>query len=191
MKDKAPVYSSISEVRQGSKILGLVVGEADHGYVIRTFGGLKGLLTYADVKANSSLIKGELKSGSIVKSFVLFVKKGSGMALTLNKKSARKGQEEEDQAESKSILESYFPNSEQLAQIKSTYSQFQKASQSENLVGRVFTFRVTEAKENYYVVKTIEDKKTKVAILPKCLVSSFGVVLPLEESDFSFKAIVL
>ena len=27
--------------------------------------------------------------------------------------------------------------------------------------------------------------------MPKCLVSSFGVVLPLEESDFSFKAIVL
>ena len=27
--------------------------------------------------------------------------------------------------------------------------------------------------------------------MPRCLVSSFGVVLPLEESDFSFKAIVL
>ena len=27
--------------------------------------------------------------------------------------------------------------------------------------------------------------------MPKCLVSSFGVVLPLEESDFNFKAIVL
>ena len=27
--------------------------------------------------------------------------------------------------------------------------------------------------------------------MPKCLVSSFGVILPLEESDFSFKAIVL
>ena len=91
LKDKAPVYSQISEVRQGSKVLGLVVGEADHGYVIKTFGGLKGLLTFADVKANSALIKGELKSGSIVKAFVLFVKKGSGMALTLNKKTARKG----------------------------------------------------------------------------------------------------
>ena len=46
MKDKAPVYSSITEVRQGSKILGIVVGEAEHGYVIKTFGGLKGLLTF-------------------------------------------------------------------------------------------------------------------------------------------------
>ena len=91
MKDKAPVYSSITEVRQGSKILGIVVGEADHGYVIKTFGGLKGLLTYQDVKSNSTLIKSELKSGSLVKAFVLFVKKGSGMALTLNKKTARKG----------------------------------------------------------------------------------------------------
>ena len=46
MKDKAPVYGSITEVRQGSKILGIVAGEADHGYVIKTFGGLKGLLTF-------------------------------------------------------------------------------------------------------------------------------------------------
>ena len=59
--------------------------------MIKTFGGLKGLLTFSDVKSNSSLVKGELKSGSIVKAFVLFIKKGSGMALTLNKKTARKG----------------------------------------------------------------------------------------------------
>ena len=70
--------------------------------------------------------------------------------------------------------------------LKTTYNQFLKASQSDTLVGRVFTFRVSEAKENFYIVKTIEDKKVKIGIMPKCLVSSFGVILPLEESDFSF-----
>lgn len=34
--------------------------------------------------------KGELKPGSIVKAYVLFNKKNSGLALTLDKKKARK-----------------------------------------------------------------------------------------------------
>jgi len=61
MKDKTPVYTSVSEVSQGSKLVGVVVGQAEHGFVVKSFGGLKGLLTHNDVKNNKDLLKGELK----------------------------------------------------------------------------------------------------------------------------------
>jgi len=49
------------------------------------------LLTFADLKENQSKKeKGDLKTGSIVKTYVLFNKKGSGLALTLDKKKSRK-----------------------------------------------------------------------------------------------------
>ena len=55
----------------------------------------------------------------------------------------------------------------------------------------MFSFRVCESKLNFFVVKTINEKKQKVAILPKCIVSSFDIALPLDQADFSFEAIVL
>ena len=61
MKDKTPVYTSVSELSQGSKLVGVVVGQAEHGFVVKSFGGLKGLLTHTDVKNNKDLLKGELK----------------------------------------------------------------------------------------------------------------------------------
>ena len=111
MKEKTPVYENVSEVKQGSKLVGVVVGEAEHGYVVRSFGGLKGLLTHSDIKSNSSLLKGsgELKSGSVVKTYILFIKKESGLALTLNKKTARKGKSDGEESSSQSLLETYFP----------------------------------------------------------------------------------
>ena len=75
--------------------------------------------------------------------------------------------------------------------IKSTYSSFEKASNAESNVGKVLSFRVCESKPNYYIAKTIDEKKPKVAILPKCLVSSFDIVMPLDQANFSFEAIVL
>lgn len=57
---------------------------------------MKGLLTFADLKENQSKKeKNDLKTGSIVKAYVLFNKKGSGLALTLDKKKARKQKEED------------------------------------------------------------------------------------------------
>ena len=47
MKEKTPVYSTIKEVSQGSKIVGVVVGKAEHGFVIKTFGGLKTSYSYS------------------------------------------------------------------------------------------------------------------------------------------------
>ena len=53
-RDKSPVYQSYREADKGAKIVGVVVDENEHGYVVRSFGGIKGLLTFADIKVNSS-----------------------------------------------------------------------------------------------------------------------------------------
>jgi len=73
LKDKAPVYQSYKEAGKGSKIVGVVVGQNKHGFIVKSFGGIKGLLTFADIKQNGNST--ELKVGSIVKAFVLFRKK--------------------------------------------------------------------------------------------------------------------
>jgi len=73
-----------------------------------------------------------------------------------------------------------LPDEDDVDDIKSTYKTLIKASKKESNIGKVFSFRVTEDKDLYYIVKsvsqkgeTLEDKKDKViiAILPKCLVS--------------------
>jgi hypothetical protein len=43
------------------------------------------------------------------------------------------------------------------------------------------TFKVSEQRQNFYVVKTVLDKKQKFAVLPKPLSSAFGVSLPLDD----------
>jgi len=50
MKEGVLVATSLNDVRQGMTIHGVVVGQAEHGFVIKTFGGLKGLLKHDDVK---------------------------------------------------------------------------------------------------------------------------------------------
>ena len=51
MKADVPVFQSYKEVKKGDKVVGVVVAECEHGYVVKSFGSLKGLLTYEDVKA--------------------------------------------------------------------------------------------------------------------------------------------
>lgn len=91
MKQKVTAYQSYKEVSKGEKLYGIVVGENDHGYIIKSFGGIKGLLTFQDIKAQSKSNKKEVsyKFGSIVKAYVLFKKKDQGMALTLDKAKAK------------------------------------------------------------------------------------------------------
>ena len=116
---------------KGSKIVGVVVDENEHGYVVKSFGGIKCLLTFADIKANGSQIK-DLKVGSIVKAYVLFRKKDKGMALTLDKAKAKelrkevektkpqKSGKKQDQEEEGKVLnkfEDYFPTTEEIAVI--------------------------------------------------------------------------
>ena len=60
----------------------------EYGFIIRSFGGIKALLTFAELKANGASQK-DLKNGTIVKAYVLFRKKDKGMALTLDKAKAK------------------------------------------------------------------------------------------------------
>ena len=56
MKESAPVYQGLSDLKPGSKLLGVVVAKTDHGFVVRSFSGLKGLLTHSDVKENGAKV---------------------------------------------------------------------------------------------------------------------------------------
>lgn len=50
MKEKVAITTAYSDLRPGSTVYGVVVGQAEHGFVVKTFGGLKGLLRHDDVK---------------------------------------------------------------------------------------------------------------------------------------------
>ena len=51
MKEKAPVFDGqIDNVVKGDKVIGVLVGETEHGFVVRSFGTIKGLLTFTDIK---------------------------------------------------------------------------------------------------------------------------------------------
>lgn len=88
LKGKADIYQSYKDVSVGAKLYGVIVGENEYGYIIRSFGGVKGLLTFADIKQHGKSSKkdtSQFKFGSLVKAYVLFKKKDQGMALTLDK----------------------------------------------------------------------------------------------------------
>lgn len=59
LKAKVQVFQSYKEVNKGAKLYGVIVGENEHGYIIKTFGGVKALLTFADIKANGKNAKKE------------------------------------------------------------------------------------------------------------------------------------
>jgi ribosomal protein S1 len=50
MKDDAIVYQSYKQVKKGDKVVGVVVGQNQYGFVISTFGAIKGLLNFEDVE---------------------------------------------------------------------------------------------------------------------------------------------
>ena len=123
MKDDCPVYKSHREIQRGDKFVGVVVSTNEYGHIVRTFGSLKGLLTFEDIKKRAeekaekkSKKEGadrsmEFKVGSIVKAYCLFKKAGKGAALTLSKKTAAKASEDVEMkggANSKS-LEAMLP----------------------------------------------------------------------------------
>lgn len=41
-------------------------------------------------------------------------------------------------------------------------------------MGKVFTFKVVEVTENWYVIKTVLEKKSKIAIVPKIFTQVLG-----------------
>lgn len=50
MKDDAPVFQSYRELKKGDKVICNVVGHVEHGLVVKSFGNIKGLITYEDIK---------------------------------------------------------------------------------------------------------------------------------------------
>jgi ribosomal protein S1 len=54
MKEKVPIYSNPASLGKGDKVYGVVVGQSEYGFVLRSFGGVKGLLTFDDIKKSSS-----------------------------------------------------------------------------------------------------------------------------------------
>ena len=50
MKDDIPVFKSYKEVKKGDKLYCVVVNECEHGLVVKSFGDIKGLLTFEDIK---------------------------------------------------------------------------------------------------------------------------------------------
>lgn len=101
-KEKTPVYQSYRDAQKGAKIVGVIVDQNEHGYVVKSFGGIKGLLTFADIKQCGKQFGGkDLKAGSIVKAYVLFRKKDKGMALTMDKAKAKELRKEQEEKKAK------------------------------------------------------------------------------------------
>jgi len=51
MKQDTPVFNSYRDVKKGDKVIGVIVAANEHGYVVKSFGHLKGLLTFEDIKS--------------------------------------------------------------------------------------------------------------------------------------------
>jgi ribosomal protein S1 len=54
LKEKCPVFSSPAEIGKGEKLYGVVVGQTEYGFVVKSFGGVKGLLTFEEIKKSTS-----------------------------------------------------------------------------------------------------------------------------------------
>jgi ribosomal protein S1 len=51
MTEKCELHEGdISTIKKGDKVEGVVVGQTGHGYVVKSFGNVKGLLTFNDIK---------------------------------------------------------------------------------------------------------------------------------------------
>lgn len=166
----------------------MVVAKTEYGFVVKSFGGVKGLLTFKEINSSKN---SDLKEGSLVKTYVLFNKKKSGLALTDSKKRARKNIAEADVSAPTDTFESYLPTEEEAAKIKQNHARMVKNSSDPNLVGTLLMFRVTdEQHEHFFMLKSTE-KSPKIAVLPKCSISSFGVNLPLDNPEFTFEGLIV
>jgi predicted RNA-binding protein with RPS1 domain len=194
MKEDAPVFQSYKDIKRGEKLVGVVVAQNTFGYVITTFGNIKGLLNFDDIeeKSGKGFDKTAYKVGSIVKAYVLFKKKDKGVALTLSKKKAKADKEDDKEDQSMTLESSFLPNDEELEKIVSNekYSTMIKSTRDPTLVGQVNLFRILNEHDNFYVLKSLDaSKKSKnfIGLLPKCFISSQNVSHP----DFTCKGLIL
>ena len=51
MRDDCPVYEGHRDVKIGDEVTGVVVATNQYGYIVRSFGTIKALLTYEDISA--------------------------------------------------------------------------------------------------------------------------------------------
>lgn len=117
---------------------------------------------------------------------MLFNKKGSGLALTLDKKKARIAENVGNNDQQ--TLSNFLPTDDESVELKQTYNSLLK--HQADCVGKVMTFKVCDQRQNFYVIKSVLEKKQKFAVLPKPLSSAFGVSLPLDDQTFTFEAYV-
>ena len=172
MKDDAKIYQDAKEVSIGDKLVCVVVSKTEHGCVTKTFGGIKGLLTFADIeeKLGSDYDRKQFKKGSIIKSYCLFKKKEKGLALTLNKKKLKKLESIEGTLEAAQLPTEI--------EAKELMNESDKATQ--DLVGSVHKFKITsQSNGKYLIVKSIEKKSNSsfTAVVPACLASDEQVDL--------------
>ena len=184
MKEDAAVFQSYKEVKKGDKIVSVIVGRNEFGFIVKSFGNVKGLITFDDIKEKmgADFDEGAYKVGNILKSYVLFKKKDKGVALTMSKKKARaeiKDDGKTDEASSKSMDNSFLPTEEQLEDIlgNEKYASLLKASKDKALVEKTHQFRILEDDEakSYCILKCIDpEKKSKtfIGILPRCLMTN-------------------
>jgi ribosomal protein S1 len=177
-------------------VLCVIVSDCEHGLIVKTFGNIKGLLTYEDIKQKEKNVDmTAYKPGTVIKAYVLFKKKDKGVALTLSKKKAKAESDKNkiDETTHQTIESHFLPTDEVVEQMVSEgkYATALKASRDEGLVGKVNRFRIIESFETYHVVRSTDaEKKSKnfIGLLPKCLVSNFSDILNLQltnESQFS------
>lgn len=60
-----------------------------------------------------------------------------------------------------------------------------------NALLEVAQYKVCESRSTYHILKTLDAKKPKIAILPKCLATSFGIARPFDQKDHVFEALTI
>jgi hypothetical protein len=87
---------------------------------VRSFGGIKGLLTFEDIKSKKGddYDKSEFKTGCVIKCYCLFKKKDQGLALTLSKKKAKA----EDNVKEKSTQNIVLPTEQEIEEMGKKYN---------------------------------------------------------------------
>lgn len=79
MKHDVPIFHSLEEVKKGDTVVGVVVAKNEQGFIVRSFGEVKGFISIDEEK----LIGDKAKMGTVVKARVTRVKAGKGLSLTL------------------------------------------------------------------------------------------------------------
>lgn len=186
MKHDTPIYENLAACKKQDPFTGLIVAENEHGYILTSFNGVKGLLKFTDVAQHlSKKQKQEIKVGTCLQCYILWCKRDKGLALTLDKNAASKKQSDESES-----LQDFFPSDEELKKIKDEHSQLFKQS-TENVHGKSFTWKVLAVYPKFFLLKSVLDKKAKLAVLPKPMTTAFGLSLPFDQEDFTLEATVV